>query len=89
MIEDIIEELDSAKGAQIIFTRMFKEEPASVLTALSDRITKGEEEVTEQEKVETEEFLKKIRPLEVSEFKLDEEIDARSEAGSQKVYGIE
>ena len=58
MIEDIIEELDSAKGtpqfAEIIFTRMFKDEPTSVLTALSDRITKGEEEVTELEKLETE-----------------------------------
>lgn len=49
MIEDIIEELEVAKGTprytEIIFDRVFNTDPQNLVTSLGDRITKGEEEM--------------------------------------------
>ena len=64
MIEDIIEELEAAKGtpqfSQIIFDRVFNGEPAAVVKAHGERITKGEEKIDVVELKEMEEFLKKV-----------------------------
>ena len=61
MIEDIIEELEVAKGtpqfSQIIFDRVFNGEPAAVVKAHGERITKGEEKIDAEELKEMEEFL--------------------------------
>jgi len=72
MIEDIIEELDVAKGtpqySQIIFDRVFNGEPAAVLKAHSERISNGEEKIGKKEQEEMELFLKNVRPLLFASF---------------------
>ena len=83
IIEDIIEELDEARKssdkthfAQVLFDRLFNQEPQHLLTSLGDRLTKSETEVSKEEKEETQAFLEKIKPLKFADYKDSIEIEA-------------
>ena len=81
IFEDIIEELDAARKGndqeayvEILFDRVYHREPQHLIDSHGGRIENSETPITAEELEETKVFLAKIKPLKLSDFKIDTKV---------------